>query len=126
MITIVFAPPDRLLNLNDRQHYMQRSGSVKLWRQAGWAYGNNARRKHGTQGPSVVQVTLPISSGLKRARDPHNYTPTMKAIIDGLVDAKLWPDDNSDWVTTLEPVLDEGSRNVLVLIWPREPVAQGA
>ena len=26
-------------------------------------------------------------------RDPHNFTPTVKYILDGLTEAKVWPDD---------------------------------
>jgi hypothetical protein len=32
--------------------------------------------------------------------------PTVKAIVDGLVDAGVWPDDNSDSVVVTEPLLD--------------------
>ncbi|MEV0445970.1 hypothetical protein AB0I84_22525 [Streptomyces spectabilis] len=33
---------------------------------------------------------------IKRKRDPGNWAPTAKAYVDGLVDAGLLPDDNSD------------------------------
>lgn len=66
--------------------------------------------------PSRVTVTLPVSGN--RKRDPHNWTPTVKAIVDGLVDAGVWPDDNSDWVTTNEPVLDTTATQVAVRITP--------
>lgn len=39
----------------------------------------------------VVTVSLPD----RRRRDLHNFTPTIKAIVDGLVDAGLLPDDDA-------------------------------
>lgn len=74
------------------------------------------RAKLGPQPPSLVTVTLPVSGN--RRRDPHNWTPTVKAIVDGLVDAGVWPDDNSDWVATVEPVLDATATQVVVAITP--------
>lgn len=56
------------------------------------------------QVPIAVQVTLPFRSG--RRRDPHNYTGTVvKAIVDGLKDAGLVPDDTPEWVTVLDPII---------------------
>lgn len=62
-----------------------------------------------------------------RRRDPHNYFPTVKPVVDGLIDAGLWPDDTPEWVTTTEPTLRAyGSRaeivvngRVRILIAPR-------
>lgn len=34
------------------------------------------------------------------------YFAAVKACVDGLVDAGIWPDDTPDWVTTTEPVLN--------------------
>lgn len=46
-----------------------------------------------------VQVMLPVPDG--RLRDPHNYEPTVKPIVDGLVQAGVWPDDSPQWVEML-------------------------
>jgi len=117
-LVISFHPPAKLLNLNDGEHWTKRSPKVAQWRKAAWACGVNVRAKSGRLGPSVVTVALPVKA--ERRRDPHNFTPTMKAIIDGLVDARLWPDDNSDWVTTTEPELVvDGPSLVVVTIRPR-------
>jgi len=45
--------------------------------------------------PSFVRVTFGVRDPGRR-RDPHNYMPTVKAIIDGLVDAGVWPDDTPE------------------------------
>lgn len=116
-IIISFSPPAKAINMNDGGHWSKRAEKVAEWRKAGWVYGRNARA--GRLGPSIVTVHLPVVGD--RRRDPHNYAPTMKAIIDGLVDARLWPDDNADWVTTTEPVLVASAKLVRVVIRPRTP-----
>jgi crossover junction endodeoxyribonuclease RusA len=49
----------------------------------------------------MVRVTFPVHDA--RRRDPHNLAPTVKAIVDGLVDAGVWPDDTDTWVIVLDP-----------------------
>lgn len=52
----------------------------------------------------VVTVSLPD----RRRRDLHNFTPTIKALVDGLVDAGVLPDDDAlhlsgpDWRLSAE------------------------
>ena len=71
-----------------------------MYRRAAWAA---LAARPGAQPPSIVEVSLPVRDN--RRRDPHNYYPTVKAIVDGLVDAGLWPDDTPEFVRTVEPVL---------------------
>lgn len=106
MITqLTFDAPAPLLNLNDRMSWRPRGVFVEAWRRAAWAaavqIGQPAVRRRPA---SWVTVSLPVAD--RRRRDPHNFAPTMKAIIDGLVDAGVWPDDTPEYVTTTEPVLD--------------------
>lgn len=51
----------------------------------------------------------------RRRRDPENLTPTSKALVDGLVDAGVLPDDTPTYFTPAVPVLH-----------PTEPGAGGA
>lgn len=99
--TVVFTPPTRLLSLNDRLHHMERHKRAKRWRRA-TAHATAEQITHAL-GPCIVQVSLPVIDD--RDRDPHNYFATVKPIVDGLVDAGLWPDDTPTWVTTVEPLL---------------------
>lgn len=88
----------------------------QAWRDAAYytAYAKNLRAVP----PSNVRVSIPFTT--TRRRDPHNYVGTVvKAVIDGLVLAKVWPDDNPEWVTVLEPELVVGSGEVVVTIEPR-------
>lgn len=51
-------------------------------------------------------VVVDLGFHYARRRDPHNYVGTVvKSMIDGLVSAGLWPDDNPEWVSVGEPVL---------------------
>lgn len=113
---LAFAPPARLLSMNDRDHYRKHAELVKAWREATYFYacqsvpGPRNRRRYAKQ---VVRVALPVPD--KRRRDPHNFFPTIKPIVDGLTDAGLWPDDTPEHVTTPEPVLYQGTEVVVVV-----------
>ena len=112
---LTFVPPARMLNLNDGGHWAPRAARVKAWREATYWHAKAARILE--QPPSHVQVTLPVVSN--RRRDPNNWSPTVKAIVDGLVDAGVFVDDNSQWVTDQLPILDPGTKVVTVTITPR-------
>ena len=113
-VLFCFHPPATAITLNQRHHWAAHARLVKEWRTAGMLYARKARI--GPQPRSRIAVTLPVTG--RRRRDPHNWTPTVKAIIDGLVDAGVWPDDNSDWVATTEPILDPDTTLVEVRITP--------
>lgn len=49
--------------------------------------------------PCVVTVSITYPR-VGRA-DPPNAYPTVKPLIDGLVDAGIWPDDNSAWIPSM-------------------------
>jgi len=67
------------------------------------------RRMNGT---AMVSFVFPVTTN--RRRDPHNFYPTIKPIIDGLTDAGLWPDDTPEYVMTVEPFFSR--ENVLVSV----------
>jgi Holliday junction resolvase RusA-like endonuclease len=73
------------------------------------------------QPPSFVRVTFPVADN--RRRDADNPAPTCKAIVDGLVDAGLWPDDSPEWVETLGSRFAKGAGVVVVEIIPRGELA---
>lgn len=94
--------PDEYLNLNDNDNRWRKADKVKQWRTAGWAFANARRPKPDITG--VATVTLFIGTDRPNTRrDPSNWTATTKALVDGLTDAGLWPDDNSKHVTIAEP-----------------------
>ncbi len=111
-----FPKPDRAWSTNEdrRLHWRQRHELVQTWNQAAFVYARQAKMRE--LPPSRVTISIPFRS--QRRRDPHNYTGTVvKAIVDGLVRASLWPDDTPNWVRVAEPVLTSGD-TVLVTIEP--------
>ncbi len=102
-IEIIGAPLTRL-SMNDRMHWRPKARLTAAWRRAafdaaivdfGTAPSSRAR-------PACeVRVHFPVRQN--RRRDPHNAAPTVKAIVDGLVDAGVWPDDTDEYVVVLDP-----------------------
>lgn len=118
-LTITFDAPAPALNMNHRG-WPVRWRLTKAWREATWAAAVQIPARDRKRPASWVTVVLPVPD--RRRRDPHNLTPTLKAIVDGLVDAGLWPDDTPEFVTTTEPVLDvqrprrRGDRGVVTVL----------
>lgn len=99
-------PPTPPLSINRERalHWAARCRQLDPWRDLAWATAINAGlRPLLGQAPAVVTVHLPVPD--RRRRDPHNYIPTVKAIIDGLVNAHVWPDDDPRYLSVNEPVL---------------------
>ena len=118
-----FPPTVKAPSLNQRLHWAQRARDAAAWRKAAWAAANNRRRHPSFPDVplprSLIKLQLPVKSTLIR-RDPHNYAPTIKAVIDGLVDAKFWPDDTAEYVVTTDPEFSNVSPQVWVRIYPVE------
>jgi hypothetical protein len=74
-------------------------------------FSKQKAREHGKtieapmlSGKWIVTVVIPFDTNHRR--DPSNYCGTvMKAVIDGLVKARAWPDDGPAYVGHREPVL---------------------
>lgn len=96
------------LSSNKRGHWAQKADATRYLRQLA-RYTATARlnektaRKH--TGP--VNVTAHIGYSINGGRiDPANAAPTVKALIDGLVDAGIVPDDDSAHMPALTFVRD--------------------
>lgn len=116
--TFTFPAPDRLISLNDRDHWAKRSRLTRSWRTSAKLYALADKMPKGLPF-SRIEITLPVRDN--RARDPHNVVPTCKAIVDGLVDAGMFADDNSKHLTLAEPVLAVGDRvTVTIVVDPKQ------
>ncbi len=85
---------DDWLNANRREHYMRHAAAVAEWRKAAhWA-------ARAVKLPKLhkAQIIATLHFGDRRRRDPHNYYPTLKAIVDGLVDYGLLDDDSHQYL----------------------------
>ena len=92
--TITIPVPVAWLNANDRADRRRFAPIVKQWRDA--AHVHARAGKLPALGKAHITATLRFRD--RRRRDPHNYYPTIKACIDGLVDYGLLPDDSSDYL----------------------------
>lgn len=103
--------PAPWLNLNDRLHWAPRSARVKQWREATALYARSAKLPTGLE---RVRIQAWFRFTDRRRRDVHNWAPTVKAIVDGLVDYGLIEDDNDDHL--IGPVLHRGEPHRVGLV----------
>lgn len=80
------------LNSNDRRNRYAQAHLVRTWREQAKYAALGARLP---QDVTRVRFAFVFHYGnSSRKRDHHNLGPTVKAVIDGIVDAKFLPDDN--------------------------------
>ena len=80
-----------------RAHWTDRSGEMAVLKNMVYALANNCRRKEVVNIPATVRIEAHFKGGQRR--DPDNLY--IKPILDGLVAAKIFEDDNGkiiDWV----------------------------
>nr|DAU83083.1 MAG TPA: Endodeoxyribonuclease RusA [Caudoviricetes sp.] len=82
----------KLLTANDKMHWAARARLTKQLRQWGYLLG---REGEGVArlGLRHARVEMEFAYPDRRRRDRSNLAPTVKAIMDGLIDAGLLPDD---------------------------------
>lgn len=117
MLTFSFPRPDKPWSTNQDRNLAphQRYNLITSWKTAtkihyiNYVNSNECGR---TLEPGVVHVTIPFDR--KPMGDPHNYCGTvLKAIIDGLVAGRAWPDDTPEFVGHREPTLVKGGQVVI-------------
>lgn len=90
-VVLTITPPAKFINANDRLHYRTKNDRTQAWRAAARAAvesGFNPYRFD--RAHIVVAYRFPNN----RRREVANLQPTSKALVDGLVDALLIPDDD--------------------------------
>lgn len=106
------------LNLNMRGNWRKWDGVRKVWKSSAFFYARDAiNRKLIPEhlGFSVVRFSLPVKS-VNIRRDPHNWFPTIKVAIDGMVQAGVWVDDSSKHLSTTEPTFHRAKDTPYVLV----------
>lgn len=81
-----------LLTANDKHHWARKAALTKQLRRWGYLLGREGQgvaRLHLTRARVEFEFAYPD----RRRRDRHNLAPTVKALMDGLIDAGLLPDD---------------------------------
>ena len=87
-------------------------------RRAHWTAVNRAKqqvqdtvywlsRRAGIENLAPSAVTVTWFTPDKRKRDTDSLSPFLKATLDGLVKAGVWPDDHSDWVVETRMRIDK-------------------
>lgn len=103
-----------LLNDNQRLHHRRKAEYINLIRHAA-AVTARAAKLPAFERIHVFYVIHP-KPGIRR-RDPGNWSPTAKAAIDGLVDAGVVPDDNSERVLGGDPRLGHPVKGSQFVLW---------
>lgn len=96
-------PITKPLSMNDRQHWVVKAEAVQTLRNAAKILARQAKIPK----CSKVRVTLVYEPRDDRRRDPLNLVATLKPVQDGLVDAKIVPDDTSEYMDSPMPLIDE-------------------
>jgi hypothetical protein len=112
--TVVIEGPCALLSANRSLHWSKRSVIVRDWRLAA---RHDAK---GTPAFERAKITVEIMQKAAVLADAGNYYPTVKACVDGLVDAGVLPNDTPSHVLGVElrppTKAPKGSRRDLVIL----------
>lgn len=94
--TIYFGVPRTLLlTANQRLHWAAKKDRTKQLRHLAGTQAKTFKCAPMDSAHCIVEITWPDN----RRRDAHNLMPTIKACIDGIVDAGLLPDDDDSHLT---------------------------
>ena len=114
----VRVPAALWLTANGRDHWATKSRRTSHLRQLGFLAARNL--------PAVDRANVVAVIGYPTARraDPANAAPTVKALLDGAVDAGLLPDDDHKHIprTSYERGPDSGERGVYLVTIRLEPL----
>lgn len=109
------------LAANQRLHWAKKAAVTRAVRDT----ANMLARHHKAPKAQRVVVTLHYRPKQRRHRDRHNLYPTVKALVDGIVDAGVVPTDTAEHLSAPEPVIHEpGSPAMWLELHYPEPVEQ--
>lgn len=87
----VDVPPGEWLTANGRKHWHAKARATAALRHRAHTL---ARSRHLTPATGRVHVTATVQGRTQGRMDPANVYPTVKALIDGIVDASVLADDD--------------------------------
>lgn len=129
-------PPTEWLTANGRYHWADKQKRTKALRMRGKIASVNLTRElrreygHRVRLPlckARVRVVATLHTRTNTRMDPANSYPTVKALVDGMTDARLWPDDDSEHLVgpdmrrgDPDPTMRKGWRRIVITIEPEE------
>lgn len=122
MVLVVDVPASMWLTANGRYHWADRAQRVRDLRLLGRL---RARRAGLPKGLAFVRVEVLVHGRTRRRVDPANAYPTIKAVVDGLVDYGVVDDDDHEHLTGPDmragmpaPGLPTGAHRLTIHITP--------
>lgn len=107
------------ITLNMRMHWGERHRLTAHYRQLGQVVSLH----YALPRIELAHVVAELRFRDTRRRDPHNWTPTAKAVLDGMVDAGVFPDD--DFGHVVGPDMRIGAKAdipcLVMHVWPARP-----
>ena len=98
----ILIPAEQMLSLNGRGDRRRVAPTVKSLRTMAMIRARAAGIEQSDRLRIVAWLRFPDS----RRRDPHNYMPALKAMVDGFVDAGVLPDDDRRHLQGPDPRCD--------------------
>jgi Holliday junction resolvase RusA-like endonuclease len=97
---LVFPVADvkQLISANDRGHWSKNHRKTKQWRQTAQLVASSARNRGHLPLMERARIEVWFTYPTNHRRDVANLHPTVKALVDGVVDAGILPDDNDKHV----------------------------
>lgn len=111
---ILLPYPKPPLTANDRPHWRVRHQKTRMMRSDAHHLAKSAHLPFGCE---RITVGLHYRPKANRRRDPSNLMPTQKALLDGLVDYGLVPDDCPPYVTELMPQIHPAEKGRDSALW---------
>lgn len=113
-------PANEWMTANGRLHWSQRARRTKALRFRARMLARSQQVPHYV---GRVRVDFEVSTRTAGRFDPGNAYPTVKAIVDGLTDAGVWDDDDSEHLEgpvphrgPVDPALPVGAHRITLTI----------
>ena len=101
------------LSMNDRGHWRTKNRIIAEVRHTSFMLAKHHKVPKQLGRISALLVYYPRD---RRRRDPENYVATLKPLVDGLVDARIIPDDTPEFYLPVMPQIGEPVARGLVTL----------
>jgi crossover junction endodeoxyribonuclease RusA len=102
------------LSMNQRMHWAEKARVTANVREAAFYLALSHKMPKNV---AHASIQLHYAPKVHRRADPVNLTPTSKALVDGLIDYGLCPDDDPRYVTDLMPLIHHQSTTGKGQLW---------